>query len=125
MQRNCDACGEPYIAKRRNSRFCSDTCRKRGHRGQAFSADSVSDYAGAEIVLVTKATLEQAGRLTTVLGAAAVELARSIPHAGDSAKAGLVKELRAVMAEALDGVTQAADPFDELAARRDSKQNAS
>jgi hypothetical protein len=74
-----------------------------------------------EIVRVTVQTLSDGAVLDTVAGQAAVELARSVPNAGDSAKAGLVKELRAVMAEAMQGAKRATDPLDELGARRAAK----
>ena len=29
---NCETCGRIYTARRRDSRFCNDTCRKRAAR---------------------------------------------------------------------------------------------
>jgi hypothetical protein len=123
-KRDCDACGRSYTAKRANSRFCSDTCRKRGQRGQISAAVRESSADEPEIVAVTREELEAAGRVRTVLGQSALELARSIPNAGDSAKSGLVKELRAVMSAAVAGAKVAADPLDELRMLRERKRNA-
>lgn len=126
MKRSCDACGIPYIAKRANSRFCSDTCRKRGQRGQSSAAarDVEPSQSDSDIVRVTRSTLEAAGRLDTVAGASAMELARSIPNSGDSAKAGLVRELRAAVSQATAGAEPVEDEVSRARRLRDEKRRA-
>jgi hypothetical protein len=70
-----------------------------------------------------QAKLEAAGRSETYLGAAALALADRIDQStAVMGFAALVKELRATMDAALDGVQQAADPLDELKRRRDAKR---
>lgn len=140
-RRSCDVCSREYVAQRRSSRFCSDTCRKRNLRrpGVDEVADVVEIPAAPApeparpprlaLTATTAAELEAAGRLETVLGQQAMVLARRIDGAAaletGSAVASLSREFRAVMAEALAGVRAAADPVDELRARRDSKRSAS
>lgn len=67
--------------------------------------------------------LSAAGRLDTYLGQQALMLADRIGSSMDtgSSVAALSRELREVMAKALDGVKVAADPLDELRARRAAK----
>lgn len=129
MQRSCDSCGVEYQAKRKASRYCSDTCRKRAQRSPDRSPRrSVEPRDGGvpRLVTATRAELEDAGRLDTVLGQQAMALAERIasPHETGAAVASLSKELRAVMEAALDGVATKADPLDELRARRERKRAA-
>lgn len=127
MTRSCDGCGREYVAKRPTSRFCGGTCRTRASRagGVAAVPRSVpSVVATSGVVAATRRELEDAGRLGSMLGEAALELATSIasPHESGSSKASMVKQLVATMAEALKG-TAAADPLDELRGRRDAKRH--
>ena len=82
--------------------------------------------SGPGLVAAVRAELEAADRLSTVAGQHALELARRIAAAPEmsSGVAALSRELRAVMGEALAGVGAAADPVDELRARRDAKRRA-
>jgi len=68
--------------------------------------------------------LEAVGRLDTVAGQVALELAYRVasPHETGAAVASLYKQFREAMAEALAGVAVAADPLDEIRARRDRKR---
>lgn len=69
-----------------------------------------------------RAELEAAGRLETYLGAAALALADRVDNAtAVMGFAALVKELRSTMTAAMAGVQAAADPIDEVKARRDAK----
>lgn len=71
----------------------------------------------------TRAELEAAGRLDSMLGQVALLLAeRMCEFDTGSGTAALSKELRAVMATAVQGAPAAADPVDELRARRDRKR---
>jgi hypothetical protein len=121
--RPCDVCGKPYEAKRPNSRFCGASCRKRNERNPATVAEVVplEPEQPAGLVEATRRELEAADRLDTVLGHQALELARRIvsPMSTGSSVATLSRELRTVMTEATAGAVLAADPLDELRARRD------
>ena len=130
MQRPCDSCGREYEAKRPRSRFCGATCRQRAARAPApvphqkavATAPLTTPLTG--LADVTRREMEAAGRLNTTLGQQAVALAARIesPMETGASVASLSRELRAVMAEAMQGVAVARDPMDELRARRDLKR---
>jgi hypothetical protein len=77
----------------------------------------------SDLVSTTRRELESAGRLDTVLGQQTLILAERIdsPHETASGTAALSKEFRAVREAALEGVGIAANPLDELRARRERK----
>lgn len=126
--RSCDVCGRTYDAKRPSSRFCGATCRKRHQRSPgvaAVPAPTVLAAAPGGLHAATHAELEAADRLETALGAAALALASRVDSGSaeqGSAFAALVREHRAALAEALRGANPAANPLDELKARRDRKR---
>ncbi len=139
MQRACASCGRLYEAKRPSSTYCGATCRQRAKRAgdagrptKAIPGTKPAKAAKAVplppqttgLEAATRRELEQADRLDTMLGQTAIELARRISSSFEtgSAVASLTKQLRETMAEALQGVAQAADPLDELRARRDGKR---
>lgn len=76
------------------------------------------------MVAAVMAELVEAGRLDTVLGQQALTIAEKLGSLFDtgSSAAALSKELRALMAEAVKGAAVAADPLDELRARRAAKR---
>lgn len=124
MQRACDSCAEFYTAVRSTSRFCSDTCRKRGQRGHIAAVPVTPDVPPVVTgtVAATRAELAAADRLGTYLGAAALALAVRIDEStAVMGFAALVKELRSTMVEALKGAPRAADAVDELEERRERK----
>lgn len=125
MQRECDAgCGTVYEARTARHRFCSARCRKRGQRagGQVVALPPAVEPAGlGAIASAVRAELARVDRATTSAGLRAIHLAGLLesPTADSgSSKAALDKQLAAAMAEALDGARRAADPLDELEARR-------
>jgi hypothetical protein len=126
MQRNCDACGLLYEAKRPSSKYHNDTCRKRAQRSpsQATKPSVRVAHLPAGLESVTMRELETAGRLDTVLGQAALVLARRLesPHETGASVASMSKQLRETLVDALKGARQVADPLDEIRARRDSKR---
>jgi hypothetical protein len=71
----------------------------------------------------TRQKLEAVDRVDTVAGQQALTLAArmSSPSETGAAIASLSRQLSVVMAEALAGATVAADPVDELGARRERK----
>lgn len=128
MQRNCDSCGVPYPAQRPNSRFCSESCRKKAARGtssprmEPISVDS-SDSAAISTRSRVLSELQAAGRSETYLGACALALADRIDQAtAVMGYAALIKELRATMDAALEGAEKETDDLDELKRRRDAKR---
>ena len=131
MQRNCASCGVLYEAKRPNSKYHNDTCRKRGQRAPKVELSLPELLVGLgsaprdqPLVSALTRELEGAGRIDTFLGQAALELARRIssPHESGAGVASLVKQLRETMADALKGAATADDALDELRKRRDSKR---
>lgn len=141
MQRSCASCGVQYEARRPSSLYCSGRCRQRAQRaknaGRPIGAASASkptkvakaipirQSGGGELEQAIHRELERADRLETMLGQIALELSRRIGSSFEtgSAVAALTKQLRETMAEALKGVSVAADPLDELRARRDVKRH--
>jgi hypothetical protein len=109
-----EECGKPFIAKRRDTRFCSASCRARAHtlksrREYLLARTSVA--AGVEVVVppATPATarLERRVRgLEAAIEGARVEAVRGLGE--------LATELRA-------GRDQAADAVAELSARVDTE----
>lgn len=121
MDVTCAICEQTFEAKNSRARYCSSTCRSRGNR--AGIAQSDAPRAGSGLVEATRRELEDAGRLDTVLGQQALELAARIvsPTSTGAAVGSLSKELRAVMSEATKGAG-AASGLDELRRRREAKQ---
>jgi hypothetical protein len=126
MNATCNGCGADFEAKRATAQYCSSTCRSRGNRKKPAAVvvpDGPSESGLKQAII---AELIQADRLDTVLGQQALELAgwMASPTASASGVAALSKELRALMTEATKGVAVAADPLDELRARRDRIRSA-
>lgn len=132
MQRECESCGRSYTAQRTSSRFCGDTCGKRSQRARAAGlpllADTLDDDPAplSELERVVVRELEAVGRLECVAGQIALVLARRIGSRRESgaATASLARRFSATMTKALAGVDRAADPLDEIRARRDLKRSA-
>ncbi len=131
MQRQCDQCGRVYTARRARSRFCGGTCGKRAQRagtagiGPRAGVLDGEEAPPSELERAVTRELESIGRLDTVAGQVALELAYRIGsgHETGAATAALARELGATMTIALGGVAQtAADPLDEIRARRDRKR---
>ena len=128
MTRTCEWCGEPFEAKRSTAKFCTSGCRakssnasKRAPKPAPASVTPLPERSA--LVAAVERELTAAKRLDTALGAQAVALATRIDSGADtgSAVAALSKELRAVMDAALADAETAADPLDELRARRERK----
>jgi hypothetical protein len=130
MGRNCDSCGAPYFTRSPLSRYCSPRCAKRAQRtGLARSAQGAATIAQPpavtqEVEAAVRATLEDAGRLSTPLGQVALALARRLDSPSGDTGAGLAalaKQLAATLAAVTADVRPADDLLDELRARRDRK----
>ena len=128
MMRPCDACGTPYEAKRRTSRYCSTRCRTRASRAGGVDAKVIElqtqapDDSGP-LESSTRATLTDAGKVDHPLGVALLTLARRLDQPGadsiSSISAGM-KQFEAMLATLTRGQasTSAQALQDELAARR-------
>jgi hypothetical protein len=130
MERSCDICSRTYDAKRPNSKYCGDTCRKRAQRGAvpASQVDQgptlVPDLVAGPVETALLAELTKVERARTALGQAALALARRVDIGRDTGAglAALVKQLEATAKAATADVKSAASPLDlmrdELAERR-------
>jgi len=130
MVRSCDVCGSSYVAKRATSKYCKPACRMKASRAGVSAPVSVAahpvDVEVAGLILAVRRELDEAGRLDSALGQAALELARNIgsPTSTGAGVASLVKQLRETMVDALKGAEKSADVLDEIRARRDAKRAA-
>lgn len=130
MKRNCDSCGVEYEAKRANSRFHSDTCRKRAQRGGKVidlppaTPTPADKRPTGPIEAATHRELEEAGRLDTSLGQTCLALARRLDFPGvdtGSALASVAARLDDLRTKATRGAGSVSAPQqlrDELALRR-------
>ena len=126
MVRNCDTCQVSYEALRNSSKYCSDVCRKRSQRAPMAPiaplavVTSVVPSAGP-LFLATSRELETVDQLGSSLGQSCLLIARRLDEGlmdtGGSIAA-LVREHRATLAEAVASGRVAADPLDQIAARR-------
>ncbi len=130
MERACDCCRTLYTPRSPLSRYCGSRCAKRAQRtGLARSAQGAAMIAEPpavtqEVEAAVRATLEDAGRLSTPLGQVALALARRLDSPSGDTGAGLAalaKQLAATMAAVTADVRPADDLLDELRARRDRK----
>lgn len=96
--------------------------------GLPLLADTLDDDPAplSELERVVVRELEAVGRLECVAGQIALVLARRIGSRRESgaATASLARQFSATMTKALAGVDRAADPLDEIRARRDLKRSA-
>ena len=121
MIRPCDACRAPYEALRPSSRYCCAACRQRAHRG-AYGPPEPHMADSGPVAVAVRADLVAVGRDSSVLAAVALGLADKLDSSGGgSAFAAACRELRTVMTRALAGAEVAADPVDDLRARRSRK----
>jgi hypothetical protein len=102
----CAGCSEPFEAKTRRAKWCSDACKMRAARSKDVDPVAIDTPQPLDegLVAAVRSELEETGRLETVAGQLALQLARKLVAVDASGVSGLSKELRAVRAEALDGV---------------------
>jgi hypothetical protein len=125
MRKACAFCGDGFAAQRSTAKYCSRKCNVAASKARTRTAltSAPDGVAAVGTVASVRAELEAAGRVDTYLGSAALALAERIDRStAVMGFAALVKELRSTMAAALSGAAVAADPLDELAARRDGKR---
>lgn len=124
LERECEGCGVRYVAKTKRSRFhderCAERSRKRRKRAGGDVVPIRSSGAVRSTVEVTQRALEEADRLETPDGVAAMRLAEKLDAGGDtgSAMAALSKEYRSTMAAATANIEEEADIVRDLEQRR-------
>lgn len=103
--------------------ICSPPRRKKPPAPRQAADKTDPPTACGSIHAATLATLEQAGRTDTPLGATALLLAQRLDADQDSgsAMAAMAKQLGATLEDATRGAQIAMSPLDELRARRDAK----
>jgi hypothetical protein len=135
MERRCEQCGVMFEAKSAQARFCRgvecDRARARERKQVERAGGDVvhlrpepdEDLGSAEEA--TRRTLEEAGRISTPAGQAAIALARRVDRPGTdtgSSQAAAVKQMLAAIDKALEGAKQAEDTVDELRRARERRQ---
>lgn len=105
--------------------MCSAKCRVYKSRGGGSVPPPLLVPADGDLVAAVSAELSAAGRLDSALGRQAVRLAQRMGEFDTGGGvAALSRELRSVMAAALQTAVAMDDPVDELRARRDAKRSA-
>ena len=129
MTRSCAACGGSLDGMSSRAKYCSSTCRSRACEGrviplaQTGAVVPVDVETEAAIVTATRDALREAGRESTPLGLATIELALALGSVMTPAGAlsGLARQFELTLAAATRGTGATAAPNalrDELAARR-------
>jgi hypothetical protein len=126
--RKCGSCGKSIESMGSRARYCSATCRVRAHKGKVAELPRPASLGDVQqrssgLAAAVERELSAAGRLETVLGQQALLLAQRIgaPMDTGSSVASLSRELREVMAKALESAARVADPMDELRALRERR----
>lgn len=126
MSRTCAACGEPLTTTNSRAKYCSSTCRARVSKGNVIPLHARPEPGPTEPALVAavRAQLVDAERVSSPLGLAALELARTLADdmTPPSAKAMLAKQLEATLTSALKGAKVAQSPVDRIREQRDRKR---
>lgn len=129
MTRSCAACGGSLDGMSSRAKYCSSTCRSRACEGrviplaQTGAVVPVDVETEAAIVTATRDALREAGRESTPLGLATIELALALGSVMTPAGAlsGLARQFELTLAAATRGAGATSAPNalrDELAARR-------
>ena len=146
MEVICATCEQPFAAKRSTATYCSTQCRVRAHRTKPPALPAAVQAAAAKkktqpqgrgkapppdhpdepdsVVDAVRAELEKADRIGTVMGQAALVLARRVDNSSmdtGSAVSSLVKQLSTTLDAALAGAVVEEDIVDEVRRRRDRK----
>ncbi|MBK9369799.1 MAG: hypothetical protein IPN01_26460 [Deltaproteobacteria bacterium] len=108
-----EECGKPFIAKRRDTRFCSASCRARAHTLKNRREHLLARSGAAARVEVVAPTTPAAARLERRV--------RGVETALEAARVEAVRGLGELAAELRVGRDQAAETVAELAARFDAE----
>lgn len=133
MQRTCARCGKPFEARRSTAKYCGSTCRSAESlrpvtpeaREEVANALLESIKPPSPLVLRIEAELRAAGRLETAKGQMALELAAAYgnPFDNGSQKVSLMRAVKDLLDDALEGASVSDDPLDELKARRVARRS--
>ena len=108
-----EECGKPFIAKRRDTRFCSASCRARAHTLKNRREHLLARSGAAARVEVVPPTTSATARLERRV--------RGVETALEAARVEAVRGLGELAAELRVGRHQAAETVAELAARFDAE----
>ena len=108
-----EECGKPFIAKRRDTRFCSASCRARAHTLKNRREHLLARSGAAARVEVVAPTTPATARLERRV--------RGVETALEAARVEAVRGLGELAAELRVGRDQAAETVAELAARFDAE----
>lgn len=123
MRKACLVDGREFEAKRAAAKYCSERCRKQAQRrpkasGVVSLAEARADSRDGGLTAATRGELEQAGRLESALGQAALFLATRIDTVGlvdtGAGVSALVKEHRTALEAAVRGADKADDALDAI-----------
>lgn len=122
-------CGKTFVPQRSTARYCSATCRQRAGRAkkaaaQSTEADAKTGKDDHPLVRAVKNELEAASKVETFNGQLAIQLARKLTNPDESGATALSKELRSVMAAALEAAAPAETVANEGAAEDDEVKRA-
>lgn len=145
-ERRCEApdCEIDFTPKRSTARFCSTTCRQRANRAakaaehHATEESKTGTDAEHGLVKAVRGELAKANALDTVDGQVALQLARRAANPAEPGLVNLVKEIRAVVADAIgsapkptggasadsDGPAEAEDEVDAARRKREEARKA-
>lgn len=131
MTLTCAYCGNPFEGQKSSAKYCSGTCRAKFSKNGGPELPPPSpvvevDHQVEGLMDAVRSELDAAGRLNSMVGQHALELANRIVNAPgmNAGVAAMSKELSRVMSEALRTSTTTVNPLDELRARRDRKRRA-
>ena len=136
IPKECVVCHGRFAAKRHTAKYCSERCRKRAQRQlenplppAAVTSMGVVKLAappteGRGIYSITKNVLEQAERLYTPMGQAAMLIAEilssGVQDTGSSIAA-LIRQYDVSLTKALDGTQQELTPLEKIRREREMK----
>jgi hypothetical protein len=137
----CANCGREFQAQRKTAKYCTSACRVAATRkrqrdaapaprregAQVYALPPVSDAPSEGFHAATQRQLEEAGRAESYQGRAALFAARILDSGVQdtmSSMATMLREYKASMREALEGVRAVDDPVESILARRQKRVSA-
>lgn len=129
MTATCVQCGDSFEAARSTARYCSTRCKRRWQRtsGGATGEPAAPREESQAVYAAVVRDLERVGQLETVLGQAALVLARQLDSGRDtgSSAAAVSKELDRLMARLVRQGSLEETPLDRVRRLREEKRRAS
>jgi hypothetical protein len=139
--KRCEApeCGREFEPQRSTAKFCNATCRQRAARARkaaevSVEADAAAGKADHPLVRAVRKELADADVEKSFNGQLALQLAHKLTDPTEKAATALSKELRTVMAAALEGRSaepaaedaddEPAEPDDEVTKARRAREEA-